>query len=118
MVKRGITGMRAWDLGIIFLCVPNLWFGGLKRFFYENFSLQGVMEKCVSCFLVYSFYGSLFYFLKKKDDEGFKICMKPCTRRIQYTLLKRMEGYKMCQLIWFSRLLFRLKLYWDIFTTW
>ena len=30
----------------------------------ENFSLKGVTEKCVGCFLVYQFYGS--FFLGKK----------------------------------------------------
>ena len=27
----------------------------------ENFSLKDVLEKCVSCFLVYPFYGSIHY---------------------------------------------------------
>ena len=97
MVKRGITGMRAWDLGIIFLCVPNLWFGGLKRFFYENFSLQGVMEKCVSCFLVYSFYGSLFYFLKKKryyKMRGLKFVWNPALDESNMHYLKGWRGTK------------------------
>ena len=54
MAKKGITGMRA--LGFIFLGLPNLRFGGLKKFFfYENREFELI------CFLVYPFYGSLFF---------------------------------------------------------
>ena len=56
-----------------------------KNMKIENFSL-----KYVSCFLVYLFYGSLFYFLKKKKHYGMRglnFCIKPCTKRIHYTIL-------------------------------
>ena len=37
MVKKGYYGNDglglAWDLGMIFLGIPNLWFRGLKNFF-------------------------------------------------------------------------------------
>ena len=37
----------AWDLGVIFLRVPN-WLIG--RFSKNFLGLKGVMEKCVGCF--------------------------------------------------------------------
>ena len=61
-----ITGMRVW-----------FWLGILRSFFYayqildpldcENcffflvFDAKGAVEKCVGCFLVYPFWGSLFF---------------------------------------------------------
>ena len=57
MVKRGYYGNEGlslvWALGVIFLGIPNLWLVELKK--KKNFGLKGVMEKCVSCFLVYPF---------------------------------------------------------------
>ena len=59
MAKKGYyenEGLSlAWDLGVIFLGVPNLWFGGVKKIFFSDFRLEGAMEKCVGCFLVYPF---------------------------------------------------------------
>ena len=56
----------------------------------ENFENKGIIEKCVSCFLVYPLYGSLFFrFLKKKylQDEGLDFTMG-CIKRVQNTLPK------------------------------
>ena len=43
----------------------------------ENFSLKGIIQNYVGCFLVYLFMD--LYFLKKRkkglQDEGFKFCM-------------------------------------------
>ena len=80
MVKKGYyenEGLGlAWDLGIIFLGIPDLWFGGLKNIYFKKnreFEHKGIIEKCVSCFLVYPFYESFFFFYKKVfRDEGFK----------------------------------------------
>ena len=55
-----------------------------------NFEHKRIIEKCVSCFLAYLFYGSLFFEKKKKMYYGLRdlnFCMKTCTKRIQYTLL-------------------------------
>ena len=59
MVKNGYTGNGclnfAWDLGVIFL--------GLRKF-RRNIKGQiwGVREEGVSCFHIYRFWGSLFFF--------------------------------------------------------
>ena len=51
-LKKGIMGIGclglAWDLGSIFLGVPNLWFRGLKKNFKktENFKHKDIIEKC------------------------------------------------------------------------
>ena len=45
----------AWDLGVIFLGVPNCAICGLLKTIFFYFGLKGVMEKCVGCFLVYLF---------------------------------------------------------------
>ena len=41
MVKKGCYGNKklalAWDLDIIFLGIPNCWFGGLKKVFCLRF---------------------------------------------------------------------------------
>ena len=60
MTKNGYYGndgfIFAWDLGVIFLGIWNWVVGGfLKIFFFFNLGLKGVIEKCVSCFLVYLF---------------------------------------------------------------
>ena len=57
MFKKGYYGNEslsfAWDLGVIFLGVRNLRFGGLEIFFSLNFRFKGAMEKCGTCVLVY-----------------------------------------------------------------
>ena len=52
----------------------------------ENFSLKGVTEKCVGCFLVYQFYGS-FFFRKKRYYmiQGLKFRIKPCNQVAPFT---------------------------------
>ena len=51
-----------------FFGTPNLWFGVLKKIFFfmniENFSLKGIIQNYVGCFLVYLFMD--LYFLKKR----------------------------------------------------
>ena len=61
MIKNGYCEnddfIFAWDLGVNFLVVPNWeigWFSE-KCFFFFNFGVKGVIEKCVGCFLVYLF---------------------------------------------------------------
>ena len=59
IVKNGYCGndgfIFAWDLGVIFSGIPNLVIGQFLKFFFFNFGLKGVVEKCVGCFLVYLF---------------------------------------------------------------
>ena len=66
----------ALDFKRQFLGISNLWSRGLKKFFFkkiENFENKGIIERCVSCFLVYTFYGSLFCpFFKKKVFMGWR----------------------------------------------
>ena len=56
--KKGYYGNKslslAWDLDVIFLGIPNLWLDGVKKIIL-GFGSKGVMEKCVSCFIVYPF---------------------------------------------------------------
>ena len=65
----GIAGIGgfifAWDLGVIFLGVPNWEIGEFsKKKFFLNFGLKGVIEKCVGRFLLYLFWGGLFIYKK------------------------------------------------------
>ena len=57
IVKNGYCGNEginfAWDLGAIFLGIPDWVIGWFLK---KNFGLEGVMEKCVGCFLVYLFF--------------------------------------------------------------
>ena len=47
MVKKGYYGNKglrlAWDLGVIFLGIPNLWLDGVKKYFF-GFGPRGFME--------------------------------------------------------------------------
>ena len=43
----------AWDLGVIFLGIPNLKIFGFWKNNFFKFRFQGFIEKCVGCFLVY-----------------------------------------------------------------
>ena len=62
MIKNGYCGndgfIFAWDLGASFLGILNWVVSGFLGIF---FGLEGVMEKCVCCFLVYLFWGGFFY---------------------------------------------------------
>ena len=44
MVKKGYYGKNglglAWDLAILFLGIPNCWFGGLKKFLFKIYVLK------------------------------------------------------------------------------
>ena len=44
----------AWDLDIIFLCIPNFPISKVKKNI-RSFGSKDVVEICVGCFLVYSF---------------------------------------------------------------
>ena len=59
MVKNGYYGnggLRfAWDLGIIFLGIPNHAIDGFLKKILFNFGLKSVLEKRMVCFLVYLF---------------------------------------------------------------
>ena len=58
----------AWDLKAHFFMRTKLAIQRVKKISLKkikNFEPKGIIEKCVSCFFVYSFYGSLF-FLKKR----------------------------------------------------
>ena len=57
----------AWDLGVIFLGIPNWVLTGFFNFLFFSFGLKGVMEKCVGCFLVY-------HILRKHIDTLFLMC--------------------------------------------
>ena len=82
MVKKKYYGNEglclAWDLGINFFGIRNLWFRVLKMFF-KDFGFKGVMEKCKSCLFVYLFYKSLFL---EKGITGWGREMKLCPRHI------------------------------------
>ena len=43
-----------------------------KKNFFKIFDLKGAIEKCVDCFLVYPFQGSLFFSFSKKRDHGMR----------------------------------------------
>ena len=45
----------AWDLRAHFSCVPKFTTRWVKKIFFFNLGLKGVMEKCVDCLLVYPF---------------------------------------------------------------
>ena len=64
MIKKryyGNDGLNlTWDLGVIFLGIPNSQFGGVKKNFFLDFRLKGATEKCIGCFLVYPFRGLYF----------------------------------------------------------
>ena len=59
MVKKGYYGndglSLAWDLGIIFLCIPNYAVRKFSKKSFFNLGLKDVIEKCAGCFLVYLF---------------------------------------------------------------
>ena len=56
MVKNGYYEddgfIFSWDLGVIFLGIPNRMIDGVFYYFFFNFGLKVVMEKCLGCFLV------------------------------------------------------------------
>ena len=58
MVKNRYYGNEglslAWYLGVIFLDIPNLRFGEVKKNIW-SFGSKGDIEKSVSCFVVYPF---------------------------------------------------------------
>ena len=77
MVKKGYYGndglSLAWDIGINFLGIPNLWFGRMKEKFFlkiENSCLTGIIEKCGGSFLLYPFLRVLIFFVGKKGIAG------------------------------------------------
>ena len=78
MVKKGNYGNDglnlAWDLGIIFLGIPNLQFGRVKKNF-KIYVLKVLWKnvRVVSWYTVFMVF--FFFFLKRKKvlrDEGFK----------------------------------------------
>ena len=80
MFKKGYYGNEslsfAWDLGVIFLGVRNLRFGGLETFFILDFRFKGATEKFESCFLVY-FFKDIYFFKKVLRDEGVRFLHEP-----------------------------------------
>ena len=50
----------AWDLGVIFLAIPNFANFEFWKHFFFNIGLKGVIEKCVGCFLLYLFLRGFF----------------------------------------------------------
>ena len=59
MVKKGYYGNNglslAWDLGVIFQAYQIVRSASFSEKKFFNVGLKGVMEKCVSCSLVYLF---------------------------------------------------------------
>ena len=75
--------MRVWVLGLAGDCKGSFFLDafraywicgsqGLKKFLLLNLGLKGVTEKCVGCFFVYSFKGSLFFPFSKKRYYGMR----------------------------------------------
>ena len=89
MVKNGYCGNEAfifaWDLGVIFLAYQ---IGRLValNFFFLNFGLKGVIEKCVGCFLVYLFWGFYLFCRRYYGKRGLNFCVK-LIRWVANTLL-------------------------------
>ena len=74
----------AWDIGVIFLGIPNWVIDGFLKKIFFNFGLKDVMEKCVFFFLVYLFLGG--FFIKKRG-------MRDNLRKRIFTLfLMRFDG--------------------------
>ena len=58
-----------------FFSLPYWKIGGLNFFFF-NFGLKGVIEKCVGCFLVYLFWGFYLFCKRYYGNRGLNFCVK------------------------------------------
>ena len=52
----------AWDFKVIFLCVPNFWFVGLRKFFFLVFRPYRYYRKMCRLFPCNLFWRSLFFY--------------------------------------------------------